>query len=384
MKFDLQSIRADRDNFMVHEHQFAGETVYLVQPVHIGTTWTFPTLNRRSVVVNAEGELLSASFKKFFNWDEKPEIDPLPKSLDDSQLMEKLDGSTLIWSRYKGHTMVRTRGTVDASTQPLNGHEIDVLKQKYAKFVTFLEATPTCPTSYLFEWTSPLNRIVISYGDEVEMTFIGAIDHRDYSYYGQSHLDQIAGMFAFKRPRSFSYNSIDEMKAAVEQFKGIEGLCVYYNGGQSIRKVKGAEYLYLHRAKSDVSSIEKVLDLYLNHSETLGHHASYQEFMAYIEKAYDYEIANLARGHVSRIADGMKEVNLIVDGMKKFAAGLGVVIVGGYTVTLNPKQVRKASAERIFQAYGSTGRSAMLFKMYDGKTLDSEDYKKLLFQVMKD
>ena len=384
MKYDINAIRADIENFMVHAHEFFAEVVYLVQPVHIGTTWTRDTLNRRSVVLNADGEIVSASFKKFFNWDEKPELDSIPNSLSGAQLMEKLDGSTLIWSRYNGHTMVRTRGTVDASLQPLNGHEIDLLKQKYAKFVTFLEAMPTLATSYIFEWTSPLNRIVINYGDEVEMTLIGAVDHRDYSYYNQESLDSIAAMFAFKRPRSFSYNSVEEMKDAVEQFKGVEGLCVYYNNGQSIRKVKGAEYLYLHRAKSDVSSIEKVIDLYLNHSDTLGHNASYQEFMAYIEKAYDFEIASLARGHVSRIADAMKEVALIVEGMKKFSASLGVVTVGGYTVTLNPKQVRKSSAEKIFQAYGSTGRSAMLFKMYDGKPLDSEDIKKLLYQCLKD
>ena len=368
MKIDLDTI--DRESFMVHGHLLNGETVYLIQPIHIGATWTRENLHQRSVVINAEGEIISASFKKFHNWDEKPELDPIPASLKGAQLMEKLDGSTLIFSRYKGKTIIRTRGTVDASTQPLNGHEIDVLKQKYAKFVTFLEATPTCPTSYLFEWTSPLNRIVINYGDEVEMTLIGAIDHRNYSYYSQEALDLIANMFAFKRPRLFSYDSIDEMKSAVEAFKGVEGLCVYYNGGQSIRKVKGAEYLFLHRAKSDVSSIEKMIDLYFSASETVGHNLTYTEFFDYLTKAFDYEIATMARGHASNIADGMKEVAAIISGMTAF-----VVPVRSLP--------RKDAAAKILQAYGQTNRASFVFQLYDGKTLGTDALKKLLYQVLK-
>lgn len=368
MKIDLDTI--DRESFMVHGHLVNGETVYLIQPIHIGATWTRENLHQRSVVVNAEGEIISASFKKFHNWDEKPELDPIPASLKGAQLMEKLDGSTLIFSRYKGKTIIRTRGAVDASTQPLNGHEIEVLKQKYPKFMEMLEHSVTTHCSYVFEWTSPLNRIVIDYGAVPEMYLIAIIYHDAYSYANQAHLNQVAVGYDLKRPRLFSYDSIDEMKSAVEAFKGVEGLCVYYNDGQSIRKVKGAEYLFLHRAKSDVSSVEKMIDLYFSASETVGHNLTYTEFFDYLTKAFDYEIATMARGHASNIADGMKEVAAIISGMTAF-----VVPVRSLT--------RKDAAAKILQAYGQTNRASFVFQLYDGKTLGTDALKKLLYQVLK-
>lgn len=368
MKIDLDTI--DRESFMVHGHLLNGETVYLIQPIHIGATWTRENLHQRSVVINAEGEIISASFKKFHNWDEKPELDPIPTSLKGAQLMEKLDGSTLIFSRYKGKTIIRTRGTVDASTQPLNGHEIAGLLSKYPRFENLLLSLETSLLSYVFEWTSPLNRIVIDYGAESDIALIGIISHDDYSYDTQAELDTWATFMGLKRPRLFSYDSIDEMKSAVEAFKGVEGLCVYYNGGQSIRKVKGAEYLFLHRAKSDVSSIEKMIDLYFSASETVGHNLTYTEFFDYLTKAFDYEIATMARGHASNIADGMKEVAAIISGMTAF-----VVPVRSLP--------RKDAAAKILQAYGQTNRASFVFQLYDGKTLGTDALKKLLYQVLK-
>ena len=47
------------------------------------------------------------------------------------------------------------------------------------------------------------------------------------------------------------------------------------------------------------------------------------------------------------------------------------------------EQPRKIAAEKILQAYGTTGRSAMCFKMLDRKPMDNDMYKKLLYQVLK-
>jgi hypothetical protein len=316
------------------------------------------------------------------NWGEKPHLYPVPTNLAGAHLMEKIDGSTLIFSRWKGNTIIRTRGTVDARKQE-NGHEIDVLLAKYPEFVKMLESAQDLPFSYIFEWTSPTNQIVINYGFEPDMVLTGIVRHVDYSYEAQATLDSFAEVMGLRRPQTFSYDSIEEMKSSVEAFKGMEGLCVYFHDDQKILKVKGAQYLYLHRAKSEISSIEKVMDVYLGRFFETGKAPTYQEFFTYLETTFDHEIACMARGHVSNITDAMKEVVKILDGMKKFIAGLNTMTVNGYTVTLNDKQMRKSAAQRIFQAYGDTGRTAMLFKLLDGKTLVADDYKKLLFQVLK-
>lgn len=380
MKIDLSTI--NRDQFMCHTHLVGNEMVMLVQPVHIGCEWDGLNDIFRSSVWDMEGNLISASFKKFVNWGEKPHIYPVPTNLAGAHLMEKVDGSTLIFSRWNGNTIIRTRGTVDARKQE-NGHEIDVLMEKYPKFVEFMELVNTSETSYIFEWTSPTNQIVINYGFEPDMVLTGAVNHSDYSYYTQKELDAVATLYGLRRPQTYSYDSIEEMKSSVEAFKGVEGVCVYFHDDQKILKVKGAQYLYLHRAKSEISSIEKVMDVYLGRFFETGAAPTYQEFFAYLEATFDHEIACMARGHVSNICDAMKEVERIVEGMKTFAAGCGVTQIAGRTVTLNPKQSRAMAAQKILQAYGNTSRSSFVFKILDGKKFVADDYKKLLFQVLK-
>lgn len=375
MKIDLQKI--DRENFLVHPHEIAGEICYLVQSAHQGAKWAKHNLIFRSSVWNSKGELISASFKKFFNWGEQPELAYTPFSLTangGSQLIEKIDGSTLIVSKYKGQLIIRTRGTVDA-TKIDNGYEIEILKKKYSKAFQFydefgvIDNKDTISYSYIYEWTSPVNKIVLNYGEEPEIRLIGIIDHNDYKLAQQELLDFFAIQIGVKRPSVFKFDSIKEMLEAVEALKGQEGICCYCNYGQDIRKIKSAWYLALHRMKSELGSIDKVIDFYF----TLNR-PTYQEFYSYIEKTFDFELAEQVRGQISKICDGMKEVEKLVSYMKNFVEPLSPL-----------KRVsRKDAATAIMQAYGQTNRSGMAFKLLDGKTLQDEDYKKLLYQQLKD
>ena len=100
MKINLSEI--DKESFMVHESTIYGEPLYLVQPQHIGCKWSQENKRFRSSIWNAEGELVSAGFPKFTNWGEAPEVFPLPKSLKGAYVNEKLDGSLLVVSKYRG------------------------------------------------------------------------------------------------------------------------------------------------------------------------------------------------------------------------------------------------------------------------------------------
>ncbi len=363
MKIDLSQI--DREQFMVHEHELAGETVYLVQPVHIGAKFTKDNLIFRSSVWDKHGNLISASFPKFFNLGEHPELTPVPTSLKDTQLRQKLDGSTLIFSRWNGHTIVRTRGTVDARTQD-NGAEIDVLLAKYPNVKNLLESYHTYGASLLFEWLSPKNVIVIR-PEELDMLLIGMIYHDDYRLVAQDVLDGVAQTLGVKRPKSFSFDSVEQMQQEVSAFKGVEGLCMYYNNGQNILKVKGDWYLRLHRMKSEVSSLEKVMDVWIAQGKP-----SYTDFYNFLVNTFDYEIAEQARGHVSRICDAYKEVEDILHAMRNFL-----------TPFMVSDASRKDVALAIQQAYGTTSRASFAFRIYDRKPLVPDDIKRLLFQVLK-
>lgn len=368
MKIDLSKI--DRENFMVHEHFIGSTPVYLVQPIHIGATWTKDNLIFRSSVWTADGEPVSLSWKKFANWGEKPEVFPTPNSLNDTEAMEKIDGSTLPVSTFMEpdgtrHLVIRTRGTVDATKQE-NGWEIEFLKQKYP--MAFQNPVVTSGiASVIFEWYSPSNKIVLDYGDEPILFLTGIINHRDYSYVSQDVLDIYAKEWGVLRPKRYRFDNIVEMHQAVKAFRGIEGVCLYYNNGQDISKIKGEHYLLCHRMKSEVSSLEKVIDLWFIQGQP-----SYQEFFAWVSDNIDYEVAVMARGHMSQICDGWKEVEKIIHGLNNFVTPLLLNNVS-----------RKDAATAIMQAYGSTGRSSMCFTILDRKPLSNDQKKKLLYQSLK-
>jgi hypothetical protein len=362
MKIDIQKV--DLTQFMVHEHSLNGEIVHLIQPQHIGTKWTQDNKHMRSVVVNYAGEVISAGFPKFTNYGENPDHFPVPNSLKHCTVVEKLDGSLLIVSKYNGQYILRTRGTVDASILA-NGHELEIFKNTILSKLA--DNNDTWDYSVLFEWLSPINKIVLNYGDEPSWRLIGFINHINYSLAQQDMLDAMAKKYGFDRPPTYTFSSVEDLLKDVDQWRGKEGVVVYSKNDQMLHKVKGAWYLALHHMKSELSNIEKIIDVWLEQGMP-----DYQTFYNYIFTTFDYELAEQCRGMISRICDAKKEVDLIVSGMNEFVNN-----------RLKTLPTRKLQAEQVISAYGITNRASFLFKLLDGKSLGKEEYKKLLFQVLK-
>jgi len=358
MKTDLSKI--NKEEFYIHEKLVGSETVYLVYP-KIGATWTNDNLIYRSSMWNQDGELISAGFKKFFNWAEQPDITPAPYAISGCQLLEKIDGSCLIISNYKGNLIVRTRGSDDTITLA-NHYEIEYFKQRFPKIFDFKnDCLDTY--SYIYEWVSPDNRIVIDY-KEADLYLTGIVRHIDYYMFSQEFLNADAKYLGVKRPSTFNFNTFDEMFTAVKEFKGIEGICVYYNHGQNIRKLKGIEYLMLHKFRFDLS-MENVLDMYLRYDQP-----DYKTFLKKIEAEFDFECVSFVIGFASQICDAAKEVKKIIEHMKKFADSVRSLS-------------RKDAAFKIIEAYGKTSRSGYVFNFLDNKIIENEGIKKLYFQIIK-
>lgn len=367
MKINLEK-DIDLESFMAHDHFINGEVVTLIQPKHIGAKWKKDNLHFRSSLWNHQGELISAGFCKFFNWSEQPDISPVPQSLKHCTVVEKLDGSLLIVSKYKGQYILRTRGTVDAHTMD-NGHELEVFKANILPILSniHLLSGETWKYSVLFEWVSPVNKIVISYGDSPDWSMVGIVYHGDYSLIDQLQLDNLAWQHGLKRPTTYTFSDPNDLLQNVEQWKNKEGVVVYSRDGQILHKVKGAWYLALHHMKSELSNVEKIMDVWLEQGMP-----DYNTFYTYIVNSFDYELAEQCRGHISNICDGHKEVDKIIEHMRGF--------VNSKVRLLNS---RKDQALTILNSYGETNRSGYLFKILDNKPLEKDDYKKLLFQVLK-
>ena len=374
MKINLYN-DVNRDEFIVKDVVIANECCYLITPKHIGCHWTKDNLIFRSSIWNSNGELISAGFKKFFNYQEQPDLESQPTDLKGCTSVEKLDGSLLIVSKYKGEMIYRTRGTSTVANME-NGYEISLLIEKYKFF--FNESAwwwdDTVNVSFLFEWTTPTNKIVIDYGDEPDITLVGIVKHEDYSYIQQDRLDSLAKVEELKRPKTYQYTNITDLTSDVEQFTDKEGICLYFNKDQSIRKVKALRYLKLHLFKSKLN-LENMIDVYLNIVGVFGLDVvfpSYKSFCDYIENTFDYEILQMSTSYISNIVDASKEVKDILEGMYKFIEKIKT-----------QTSIRKEQAVAITNSYGITGRTSILFSLLDNKPITKDNLKKLFYQKLK-
>ena len=374
MKIDLTQI--DAEQFMVHPHIVDGQMIHLIQPQHIGCKWTQANKHLRSSVWDNDGNLISAGLPKFTNWGENPEHFPVPTSLKNTNVVEKIDGSLLIVSKWRGRHILRTRGTVDAHKLD-NGHELTLFEQN---ILPLLESNFDCPIpggntgiSFLFEWVSPVQRIILNYGDSPDWYLVGIVLHDTYQLMSQKFLDEFAASKGIKRPASYTFPDVPSLMAAVEQWKGKEGVVIYSDHDQMPHKAKGFWYLALHRMKEALASFDKVVDVWSEQGEP-----SYTDFEAFITNQFDYELWQQVRGEASRICDAAKDVQQIVNGMQKYVDGT-LLPIGDP----KDKKVRGQQARQVVASYGITNRANFVFKLLDGKPLEADDRKKLLYQVLK-
>ena len=327
------------------------ETLFLINPIDVMTDWTPGNLVYRSSVWNSSGRLVSAGFKKFFNWGEKPHLSPTPKYDTIGAITEKLDGSLLIVSKYKGHYILRTRGTIDAATLA-NGYELDVFKSNILNNIDhYMKYADTWSTSFLFEWLSINNQIVINYGSDPQFKLIGAIHHDDYTLVSQDVLNTIAKRYGIDRPKIYSNSSymLDDVKA----WKNLEGVVVYSDGGQTLHKVKSDWYLALHRLKSNLASRKKVVDVWIS----IGM-PNYDDFYNYVLSTFDYEIAEKVKGDIKFIIDLKNFYDASIDDIKKF--------IGEF----NTSDTQKDKAAAILSKYKGTGLDSLAFMVLNNKLRD--------------
>lgn len=259
----------DAKQFNIKDCVIAGDECLLITPKDMGVDWNEQNKYfRSSVWRKSDGKLISAGFRKFTNYGEKPEFEPLP-SKTSFKVLRKLDGSCLIVSKFKDELIVRTRGTVDASKLK-NGKEIEVLKSKYPLAFNNHYINKGRYT-LLFEWTTPSNRIVLNETAEPTLWLIGMVahqnetEHKFYSYASQHYLDLIADFLEVSRPETYNIDvsgDVEQLKHQIEPLRDIEGVVVYDETGQILKKIKTIRYLELHRVFTGIKSVHHLFELF--------------------------------------------------------------------------------------------------------------------------
>ena len=291
--------------------------------------WDEVTMLCRGLVTDDMGRIVARPFKKFFNMEEGKHT---PTSEFD--VYEKMDGSLIIVFWYDGGWVVASRGSF-TSEQSLASERI---------FFDELDHNFSIGITYLFEFTAPWNRIVVDYGEKSNLTLLGAIRTDDGDEAPWEVLKGIgdgAGCDVVKK-----YDGITDyftLKGMIGN--NAEGFVIRFSNGDRM-KIKGEEYLRLHKIMTEVST-KSVWDVLSNGDDMEGLLKDVpDEFYSKI-KEYERELL----GEYNKIE------TISTTRFNEFKH-------------LNKKEY----AEQVkFNKYNS-----VLFSMYDGK-----DYSKIIWRMIQ-
>jgi len=344
------------EEFCVRDCLIANTKCKLVFPNKLEIDWNDENKIFRSSIWTEDGYLVSASFKKFTNLEEKPDFEPLDLN-QNMEFIHKMDGSTLVISKFKGELIVRTRGTVDASILD-NGHEIEILKEKYP-ILFDNEMLRSEGYSILTEWYSPKNVIVEKEASEPTLWVTGIINHFDYSYLSKKEVDLFAKEWNVERPKSYNFNTIKEMVDSVQKWEKGEGVVIYGNSGQVLKKVKSLRYLYLHKIKSQLNSSQNLIEFYLDKGMPSG-----EGFYKIIETEFDFEIALQLKEEIEKVCNAGEKSKKYIDNILEMVHDIRKV------------PSRKEQAEMIKRNYGEN--SSYAFSVLDNKEILKIQWFKLI------
>jgi len=204
------------------------------EKVQYDELWDDITLQCRGLVTDDKGNIIARPFRKFFNLEES-KFTPT----ENFEVYDKLDGSLGIVFWYNNEWHIATRGSF-TSDQAIKGKEmLDKSNTKYGLYPGY---------TYLMEIIYPENRIVVDYKG-VEKLVVLACFHSEKGVEGNISEMVNEGWEVVKK-----YDGITDYKTLKEMIKDDEeGFVVRFTNGDRV-KIKGSEYLRLHKIMTNVST----------------------------------------------------------------------------------------------------------------------------------
>jgi RNA ligase len=303
--------------------------------------WDYVTLMCRGLVTDNKGNVVARPFKKFFNQEEGKHT---PTS--DFDVYAKMDGSLGILFNYEGEWILATRGSF-TSDQSIKGMEM--LKKYYYE-------TLHKGYTYLFEIIYSENRIVVQYPFE-DVVLLGMINTKTGEevdiHNGEVRFRNMISNVGFRVVEKYDgvkdYSLLKEMVGDNE-----EGFVVRFSN-RGRMKVKGVEYLRLHKIMTNISTTTVW--------EVLANDGDMNEML----KDVPDEFYDKIKDYQTKLENNYNKVKSIADDLFKNLLEKN----GGQT----PE--RKLYAEWVKNQKPSYVHS-LLFRLYDGR-----DNKDIIWKLIK-
>jgi RNA ligase len=307
--------------------------------------WDEITLQCRGMVTDDNGNVVARPFKKFFNIEEGKHT---PTS--EFEVYEKMDGSLGILFNYEGEWVFATRGSF-TSEQSVKGFE---MLQKYDYQKLHKDYT------YLFEIIYNENRIVVKYLFE-DLVLLGMINTEtgyevDLHHEGNDmRLKNLIHNLEFKVVKQ--YDGIEDytkLKSLIDN--NAEGFVIRFSNGDRM-KIKGEEYIRLHKIMTNVSTT--------GIWEMLSNGDNVNELLKDVPDEFYKKIQNYVRDLKYNYVQISEMAGKLHDGFR----------YGKYN-DVDPEPTKKEFAEFVFKQQKVL--HPVMFAMWDKKK-----YDKIIWNILK-
>ena len=217
-------------------------------------------------------------FDKFFNYGE-PQSAVNRIDWTTASVQQKVDGSLIkIWCDSDNGWIISTNGTIDAFKAECGDTTYgELVEQVIDRIPHFLERLDRNYT-YMFELTSPYNRIVIRY-EGVNLWYLGR-----RNILTQEEDSEGLRLEGLKYPEVYPHHSLSECIAAAHQMGDDEEGYVVCDANFNRIKIKGDEYLMLHKMRGNGPlTITRVIEMW--QADSLDDFiAYYPEFKTFVDE----------------------------------------------------------------------------------------------------
>jgi RNA ligase len=273
----------------------------------------------RGITFDAEGNVASRTFHKFFNVNERPETKEEVIDWNDIQsTYDKRDGSMISPVRINDKIVFKTKKSFDNEiSQNVNAifnDESPEYRLSEYLLTQEIKATP------IFEYTAPSNRIVLKY-DEVKLTLLAVRENITGRYWTYSELLELCNKLfrTINLVDRFSVDTNDvnwlgKLKDVLASAENFEGYVFETSAGERY-KWKCAWYDLLHHNctfTTERNIAEMVAD------------EKVDDFKAYCVSIGDTELFNKVEAIETRAVNLLRDLTLAVDATVVIDGGLEV------------------------------------------------------------